>query len=265
MKLSTFCAIAFSLSPLTAGVRIQMEVTALPANTITTQEMLFDSSRMRINIDANTAVFFLTDGGRSRMVMLDKRRNEYREMDQQMVASMGKQMQGMMAQMEEQMKNMPPQQREMMERMMKGKMPPTGGPPRVKTVWAAKGRSTVNGFACTQHEGTRSAQKVAEVCAAPPSILRFSAAEMQLLEKMREFTAGLQEAITNMPMAASLSGNAFADAGFDGFPVQRISFRDGQPSEKQELKSATQATFTDADFSLGNATKVDMPTGPPRR
>ena len=64
--------------------------------------------------------------------------------------------------------------------------------------------------------------------------------------------------------AASLNGNAFADAGFEGFPVQRVSFRDGQPSEKQELKSAAPASFTDADFSLGNAKKVDMPMGPPR-
>jgi hypothetical protein len=88
---------------------------------------------------------------------------------------------------------------------------------------------------------------------------------MQILEKMRQFTASLMEAVASMPMAANLTANALADAGFEGFPVQRISFRDGQPSEKQELKSAVQATFTDADFSLGSAKKVEMPMGPPPR
>ncbi len=264
MKSSTLCAIAVSILPLTAGVRIQMENTTLPGNKVTSQEMLFDSTRMRLNVDDNAVVMFLTDGGRNRMVMLDKRRNEYREIDQQTMDSMGKQMSGMMAQMEEQMKNMPPQQREMMERMMKGKMPAMGAP-RVKTVWTAKGRSTVNGFACTQHEGARAAEKVAEVCAAPPSVLKFSAAEMQLFEKMRQFTAGLQEAVANMPMAANLNTSSFTDAGFEGFPVQRITFKEGQPTEKQELKSVTPATFTDADFSLGNAKKVEMPMGPPPR
>ena len=265
MKSITLTVIVLSTLPLTAGVRIQMEVTALPANTTTTQEMLIDSSRMRINVDANTVMMFLTDGGRNRMVALDKRRNEYREIDQETMDGLGKQMSGMMAQMQEQMRNMPPQQREMMERMMKGKMPPQAARARVRTGWAAKGSSTVNGFACTRHEGTRNGQKVADVCAAAPSVLKFSSANMQILEKLRAFTAGLQEALANMPMAANLnSANALADSDFEGFPVQRISFKDGQPSEKPELKSATQATFTDADFSLGNAKKVEMPMGPPR-
>ena len=264
MKHLIISAIALTVVPLTAGVRINTEITTVPGNKTTTQEMLIDSTRLRVNIDADSSVLFLTDGGRNRMVMLDKRRNEYHEIDQQMMDGMGKQMQGMMAQMQEQMKNMPPQQREMMERMMKGKMPPMGGPPPAKTVWAAKGRSTVSGFECAQYEGTRNAQKVAEVCAASPSALKFTAADAQIFEKMREFMAGLQDALARMPMAAGFSGSAFADAGFEGFPVQRVSFRDGQPSEKQELKSAAPANFTDADFSLGNAKKVDMPMGPPR-
>lgn len=265
MKHFTIPAFLLIAVPLIAGVRITSEVVTLPDNKTTTQEILIDSTRMRVNMGAETSVLFLTDGGRNRMVMLDKRRNEYREMDQQTMDSLGQQMQGMMAQMEEQMKNMPPQQREMMERMMKGKMPqmsPGRGSQRAKTEWARKGRSSVNGFECTQHDGMRNGEKMAEVCAAPASALKLSAADVQIFEKMREFTSGLQDALARMPMTAGLIDGGVTDSGFEGFPVQRISFRNGQPSEKQEVKSAAPANFSDTDFSLGNARKVDMPTGP---
>jgi hypothetical protein len=261
MKALSFCAIALAALPLTAGVRIQMENTDLTTNKVSMQEMLIDATRFRTNVDANTSTMFLTDGGRNRLVILDKQKNEYRELDQQTMDQMGKQMQGAMAQMEEAMKNMPPQQREMMEKMMKGKMPQASAPV-AQTVYTAKGRSTVNGFACTQYDGTRSGEKVADVCAAQPSVLKFAAGETQLFEKLREFSAGFMKTMANMPMLSNIANSAAAEYGFEGFPVQRTTFRNGQAATKQELKSATTASFGDADFSLGNAKKVDMPMGP---
>jgi hypothetical protein len=41
--------------------------------------------------------------------------------------------------------------------------------------------------------------------------------------------------------------------------VQKVDFDNGQATERGELKSITRANFTDADFSLGNAKKVEMP------
>lgn len=244
---------------LQAGVRVQMESTDLVNGKTTAQETLMDATRLRVNSDGNTSILFLTDGGRNRMLILDKQKNEYREIDQQTMDQMGQQMQGAMSQMEEMMKNMPPQQREMMEKMMKGKMPQMASA-RPATVYSVKGRSTVNGFACAQYEGTRAGEKVADVCTAPPSALKIAAADAQLFEKMREFTIGFQKALANSPFLSNLTASPISEAGFEGFPVQRISFRSGQATNKQELKSVNQATFTDADFSVGNAKKVEMPS-----
>jgi hypothetical protein len=257
------CIAAALAAPLWAGVRIQVESTNVGTGETTKQEILLDAERMRVNItgkDSNTSVMFLTDGGRNRMVMLDKGRNEYREMDQQTMNQAAQQMQGAMAQMQEQMKNMPPEQREMMEKMMKGKMGQIAGrgAAPVRTTYTAKGGGSVNGFSCTKYEGTRGAEKVSELCAAKPSDIKFSPSDFQVFEKMKEFVSGFQNALANTPFG----GGGFrdmADPGFEGYPIQQTIFRNGQPEVKMETKSIARASFGDADFSLGSAKKVEMP------
>ena len=243
-----------------AGVRLQMEITDLKTNKVIKQEMLLDNTRLRVNTDAGSSVLFLTDGGRNRMVMLDKSRNEYTEIDQQTMNQLGQQMQGAMAQMEAAMKNMPPEQRAMMEKMMKGKMPGAAqATPPVATVYSAKGSATVNGFACTKYDGERGGAKVSEVCAAPASTIKIDASDFQLFDKMREFTSGLQQAMKSLPIASNAP--RFAERGFEGFPVQQIEFSNGQPVQRMDLKSLDQAALSDGDFSLGNAKKVELPQG----
>jgi hypothetical protein len=253
-------ALALVAVPLCAGVRIQMDTTDLDTNKTTHQEILVDNTRLRVNMDADTSVMFLTDGGRDRMVMLDKSKNEYREVDKQTMDQLAQQMQGAMAQLQEQLKNMPPEQRAMVEKMMKGKMPQAAAAaPPVRTVYKATGSGNVNGFACTKYEGTRNGEKTAELCAAQPSQLKFSPADFQVFDKMREFTASLQSAFKNSPFSSATVGNSFTDPGYQGFPVEDVTFANGKPSFKTDLKSAQQASFTDADFSTGNAKKVEMP------
>jgi hypothetical protein len=268
MKFSV-CLAAALATPLWAGVRIQVESTNVGTGETTKQEILLDAERMRVNItgkDSNTSVLFLTDGGRNRMVMLDKGRNEYREMDQQTMNQMSQQMQGAMAQMQDAMKNMTPEQREMMEKLMKGKMGQLAGrgAAPVRTTYTAKGGGSVNGFTCTKYEGTRGAEKVSELCAAKPSDIKFSPSDFQVFEKMKEFVAGFQNALANTPFG----GGGFrdmADPGFEGYPVQQTTFRNGQPEMKMEAKSIARASFGDADFSLGSAKKVEIPIPPAGR
>jgi hypothetical protein len=252
----TACLLA--AAPLFAGKRIQMESADLATKGVEQQEMLLDATRFRVN-SGNTSMIFLTGGGRSRMLVLDKSRNEYMEMDQQTMDQMGQMLQGMMAQMEQMMKGMPPEQRAMMEQMMKGKMPQmpaaAAAPP---TVYAAQGRGSVNGFACTNYEGTRAGQKVAEVCAAQPEDLKLAAADFQVFQKMQEFIKGLVQAMQNSPLIASVNAG-LAETGFEGFPVQRTTFVNGQATRREQLKSVTDAAFTDADFSVGNARKTEIP------
>ena len=198
------------------GVRMQMDITDLKTNKVTKQEMLVDSTRLRVNVDNNTSVMFLTDGGRNRMVILDKQRNTYQEMDQQTINQLGQQMQGAMAQMQDAMKNMPPEQRAMMERMMKGKMPAAAPAAPAKTVYTSKGSGSANGFSCTKYDGMRGAEKVSEVCAAAAGDVKLNPNDYQVFEKMRDFVSALT---SQMPMVGNQM-NGFGDSGLQGFPVQ---------------------------------------------
>ena len=150
-----------------------------------------------------------------------------------------------------------------MEQMMKGKMPAQAAPAAQQTtLYSAKGSETVNGFACTKYDGTRGGQKVSEVCAGQPAQLKFSPSDFQVFEKMKDFVAGFGSAMQNSPLGGNFS--QFADKGVNGFPVQQVNFRNGQAADKTEIKSLDQSSFSDADFSLGNAKKVDMQMGLPQ-
>ncbi len=257
-------AAAIAASSLFAGVRIQMEQTDLASNKTTKQTMLLDATRLRVESDDKNTMMFLTDGGRSRMVILDKERNEYREIDEQTMKQLGAQVNAAMAQMQEQLKNLPPEQRKMVEQMMKGKMPQAAANAAPKTVYTAKGSGSVNGFSCTKYEGVEGTQKVADICAASASQIKLSPADFQVFQKMKDFVSNLTSAMSSMPFYSNLAAGRYFENGIEGFPIQRISYSNGKAEDRSELKSVTPASFSDADFSLGNAKKVEMelPGGP---
>jgi hypothetical protein len=259
MKRLAFGAVAaLGVAPLFAGVRIISEDTDLATKKVTTDQILLDTNRMRVESDDGKSVLFLTDGGRNRLVMLDKARNTYQEIDEETMKQLGQQMAGMSAQMEAAMKNMTPEQRAMMEKMMKGKMPQAAAA-APKTVYTAKGSGSVNGFSCTKYEGDLSGQKESEVCAALPAQLKLTPGDLQIFEKMRQFSSDLLSALANSPMRASVPKGYGFESGYEGFPIQKVDFENGQATRRGELKSITRVSFTDADFSLGNAKKVELP------
>jgi len=258
----SFCLAALLAVPTyAASLRAQMESIRVDTGEITHNEILLDADRLRVNStgkDEHRSFIFLTDGGRDRMVMLDKSRNEYREMDQQTVNQMSDQMKGVMAQMQEKMKNMTPEQRAMIEKMMKGKMGqmPARGPEPARTVYTAQGRGSVNGFSCTRYVGMRGTEKVAELCAATPSDLRFSPSDFQAFDKMKEFLASMQSAITNSLGVGNF--RSMTDLGYEGYPIEYVNFSDGKIESKTELKNLARASFSDPDFSVGNARKIEL-------
>lgn len=255
-KVSTIATLGLLAAiPGLAGMRIRMESTDLTNNKVTVREMLIDNDRLRTT-DGDTSMIFLTTGG-NRMLILNKARNEYQEIDQATMDQMGQMMSGAMAQMEAAMKGMPPEQRAMMEKMMKGKMPgePTA---TARTVYTAKGPATVNGFRCTNYDGTQNGQKVEEVCAAQPSEIKISASDFQVVKKMQEFLAGMTSAFENSPLRGMFA-SAASGSGVDGFPVRSTDFTNGKAVSRVELKEVASATFSDADFSVGNAKKTEMP------
>jgi hypothetical protein len=211
---------------------------------------------MRLESDDGRAMMFLTDGGRNRMVILDKGRNTYQEIDEQTMNQLAQQMSGLTAQMQAQMKNLTPEQRAMMEKMMKGKMPQAAAPP--KPVYTAKGSGSVNGFSCTKYERDNGGQKEVEVCAALPAQLKLTPADLQIFEKMREFSNTLLSSLANSPVKVNVPAGSL-ESGYEGFPIQRVDYNNGQATKRSELKSITRTNFTDADFSLGDAKKIELP------
>ncbi|MEP7354292.1 MAG: hypothetical protein ABI824_13780 [Acidobacteriota bacterium] len=264
MRFPIACGALFLTAiPSFAAKRIQMDVTEIATNKVTSQEILIDNARLRINM-GDTSVMFLTVGG-SRMVMLDKKKNEYQVIDQatmdqmgQMMQSVAPQLQAAQAQMAEAMKNMPPEQRAMMEKMMKGKMPgatPAAAP--VQTVFTAKGGGSANGFKCTNYVGMRGTEKVEELCASQASDLKLAVTDYQVYDKMREFTAGLMKALQNSALTSGISAN-FTQTGVQGFPVQTTTFSNGKAATRTDVKSVSDVSLTDADFSTGNAKKMEI-------
>ena len=246
------------MAPLFAGVKIVSEDTNLASKKVSTDVILLDANRLRVESDDGRVVMFLTDGGRNRLVMLDKAKNSYQEIDEETMQQMAQQMSGAMAQMQAAMKGMTPEQRAMMEKMMKGKMPQAAAA-APKTVYTAKGSGSVNGFSCTKYEGDLSGVKESELCAAVPAQLKLSASDMQIFDKMRQFSSSLLSALANSPVKVSVPSGYGFESGYEGFPIQKTEFDNGQATKRGELKSITRTNFTDADFSLGNAKKVDLP------
>ena len=259
-RLTLVATAVLATAPVFAGVKILSESTDLATKKVTTDQILLDSNRIRMDSDDGRSMLFLTDGGRNRMVILEKTRNEYREIDEQTMNQLAQQMSGMMAQMQAQMKNMTPEQRAMMEKMMKGKMP-QAVPAAPKMVYTSKGAGSVNGFSCTKYEGDLGGEKEAEVCAALPAQIKLTANDLQVFEKMKQFAISLQSALASAPVRVNVSvpsGYGF-ESGYEGFPIQRVEFENGKPTKRSELKSVTPASFTDADFSLGTAKKIELP------
>jgi hypothetical protein len=258
MRRLTFAVTAvLATGHLFAGVRIQLETTDLSNNKTSTETIMLDNTRLRIEAGEKNSMMFLTDGGRNRVVILDRAKNTYQEMDEATMKQLADQMSGAMAQMEAAMKNLPPDQRAMMEKMMKGKMPQAGAA-APKTVYTAKGSGIVNGFACTKYDGMQGAQKVSEVCAASPSQIKITPSDFQVFEKMKQFFAGMLDAMKGSPFGANIQTASITQSGIEGFPVQTTSFRNGQASDRVDLKSVANASFSDADFSVGGAKKVEM-------
>jgi hypothetical protein len=257
-RVTLVAAAALAASSLFAGVRIQSEDTNLATKKVSTDVILLDANRLRVDSDDGKSVMFLTDGGRNRMVMLDKAKNQYQEIDEETMKQMGQQMSAAMAQMQAAMKNMTPDQRKMMEQMMKGKMPQAAAA-APKTVYTARGSGSVNGFSCTKYEGDLSGVKESEVCAALPAQIKLTPADLQIFEKMKQFSSSPLSALANSPVHISVPSGYGFEEGYEGFPIQKIDFENGQATKRSELKSITRTNFTDADFSLGNAKKVELP------
>src|SRR5881394_1673859 len=134
MKTFLFVSAALFASSAFAGVHIENTTrdikTKAPQGSI--QTMLVQNGMMRMN-HANGAVILKG----SSLIMVDDKRQQYREMTKEDMKKMAAQAGAAMKRMQEQMKNMKPEQRAMMEKMMGNKIPGGMGGSDKPDVWEA--------------------------------------------------------------------------------------------------------------------------------
>ena len=243
-------AIGLTAAPATAasGVLIAQKVTS--GTTTTTHQSQIEPTRMRSEIASSTgrkqAVVF--DGAAQVLRMIDDDAKTYTEMAKADLERMRGQVDGAMAQMQEQLKNMPPEQRARMEALMKGRgaaMTGMAGPP---TEYKKVGTDKVGRWTCDKYEGTKSGEKVSEVCTVAPSALGFTAADFEVTRQLAEFFKSL------MPQAADglfTIGSATPNPNsFSGLPVRVVSYRGGTVQTVSEMTEASRQTFPDTLFQI---------------
>jgi hypothetical protein len=234
-------------------------------NEVTDFTMLVDASRLRTNMkgkDVDASVIFHVEGEDYKMMVVDNTKKEYRVIDRKTMQEINEKVGGAMAQMQEQMKKMTPEQRAMMEKLM-GRMGGTrqGQPPSPpETVFQKTGPGNVNGRDCTKYDGLSEGQKISELCAAPPDSLNLTSSDLAVFEKMGAIFEEMTKSLRQLPYFRS-SSPKLIEKQIDGIPVQQIQFENGQQTSKLEFKDSARRSFSDADFSVGDAKLLEMPTG----
>lgn len=253
-----------------AGVVLKGQVTHLKDNTTSEISLLVDSSRLRIDRrgqDVDASMILLFEGDDYRLVMLDNRRKEYRVMDRRAMAQMRENISGAMAQIEEKLKNLTPEQRAMMEKMMGkklGEMMSAGARTELPPLsYRETGAAAVHGRACKKYDVFRADKKVSELCAAKPESMGLGPGEMAVLEKTKAVFDDMAKSPPRVPGVTGFQVD-FAAKPVDGFPIQLIYYSEGQPATRFEFHESARRSFSDADFSTGDAKKVEIPMGPGR-
>jgi hypothetical protein len=112
--------------------------------------------------------------------------------------------------------------------------PPIGGrgqpvPAPTPITYKRTGSSKVKDWTCTTYEGSRGSEKVVEVCAAEGASIGLTPPEL----------------IERIPTYGSV-----ASQGFAGFPVRRVSFRNGQPEFTTELVEVRRGAVPAENFAV---------------
>lgn len=107
-----------------------------------------------------------------------------------------------------------------------------GVKPQPRLTYRRTGTSKVKQWPCTLYEGTRGAEKIAEICVAQGNGITLTVADFALVQAAIDLAAPFtsQDALDRIPVYGTT-----AKHGFAGFPVRRTLFRAGQPPIVTEL------------------------------
>ncbi len=109
------------------------------------------------------------------------------------------------------------------------------------------GTSKVKDWTCTTYEGTRGTEKVVEVCAAEGAAIGLKAADFTIAQQAIDMMKGITSAdqLDRIPVYASVRNQGYA-----GFPVRRVTFRNGKAETTTELVEFKREAIPAATFAL---------------
>lgn len=245
-----------------AGVVLKGRITELEEKKTSEMVMYVDASRLRVDTRAGGAdmsMILLVAGDDYQLIMLNRKENQYQVMDRKTAAQIDEAVSAAMAQMEAQLKQLPPEQRAMVEKMMGQKLGGAAKPAEPPALsYRAAGTGTAGDRPCKKYEVFQGQEKVSELCAVPPAALGLTADEMALFDKAAAAMEDMTRGVRRYFDVGSIKG-AISVRQIDGFPVEQVIFREGKPSARMQIYAAEQRALTDADFSTGDAKRMEMP------
>ena len=251
MKSIATAAIAvlfLSAAPLQAAEGVLILEKTVAGTSTRTSQIQIERERMRAEMTSASGEtqIVVFDGPQQVLRMINTERKSYTEMTQADVERMGTQMSGAMAQMKEKMDKMTPAQRAQMEAVM-GRMGGMGAAAApAKTEYRRAGSDKAGKWTCDKYEGFQGAQKVAEVCTVDPKALGFTPADFEISKQLAAFFQKM------MPQGADqmFSIGTLETQGFNGVPVRRISYSNGQLRSTSEITDVRRQTFAVSSYEV---------------
>jgi hypothetical protein len=107
-----------------------------------------------------------------------------------------------------------------------------GQPALARITYKRTGSSKAAEWPCSTYDGFRGSEKVVEICAAEGNAIGLTSADFTLVQEAVNMvkTIAPPDIIERIPVYGSAESQ-----GFTGFPVRRVSFRNGQPDTTTEL------------------------------
>jgi hypothetical protein len=222
-----------------------------------TSSIYLEAQRVRVDsagTDQKQQVFIYHGGDAQRLYLIDVAAGTYRTFTkaelERMMGSVNTQMDAIRAKMDAQLKNMDPKQRDMVEKMMKGRMGTAEPAAVTKTTYQlVESDVTVGEWECDKYDGLKDGEKVREIYTTDWSTFGLKPADFAVFRELASMFAGMAKQ-AQVDIYQVGSENALSDEEFEGVPVRRISYRDGQPSQQHDVIEVSRKDFEDEIFQL---------------
>jgi hypothetical protein len=239
--------------PLLAGKRIVMEGTQ--GQTKVRTELLLDGTRMRLNDGRGGATLVTRNGEIYEVLILDTAKRQYFSMDKSYVDSLAAFFVKVQKQMEDLAQKLPPEMREQFKKTTTIQTPGFR--------YEEGGTDQVDGVRCIVFEQFVGEKKSLETCVANPLDLGISLEEYRIVSGFGDYQLKMMEGLRETSMGAMLDNLELAlmmNPELRGVPLRARSLQNAALDYSERLISVEDAVFPDADFSVGDAVRVEAPS-----